>query len=129
MEAGVASIEITPGWIADVQRYTDSLQLEAIEAANMATASFHESVISRAKNDPQWSSLADNIEVWSEDGQLVIGVAQEEFVSQAAMLEYGDLDNAPNPLFRTLSSEARDAHFVARDHMSAKFGPANVSHK
>ena len=129
MEAGVASIDIAPGWIADVQRYTDRLQEEAMAAAQQATEAFHASVVSRAKNDPLWSTLADNIEVWSMDGQLVIGVQQEEFMSQAALLEYGDQDVPPNPLFRTLTNEARSANFVARDHMSAKFGPANVSIK
>ena len=127
MEAGVASIEIAPGWIADVQRYADNLQAESMAAAYKATEAFHALVVSRAKNDPLWNTLADDIEVWSDDGQLVIGLQREDYVSQATMLEYGDLDNAPNPLFRTLSSEARDAHFVARDHMASKLGPGNVT--
>lgn len=120
----MASIEIASGWIDAVQRYVDGLMVDAVLAAENATAFFHEQVVTRAREDEQWASLADNIEVWSQDGQLVIGVQNPLFASQAMLLEYGDLEASPNPLFRTLTSATRDAGQHMQDEMDSKYGPS-----
>jgi hypothetical protein len=120
----VASIEIASGWVDAVQRYVDGLMADAVLAAENATEFFHEQVVARARDDEHWSSMADNIEVWSNDGQLVIGVQHPMFASQAMLLEYGDLEAPPNPLFRTLSSATRDAAKHMQDEMDSKYGPS-----
>ena len=40
------------------------------------------------------------------------------------LLEYGSLDDAPNPLFRTLTSATRDASMSMRDEMESHYGPS-----
>jgi len=122
----VASIEIAPGWIDAVQRYVEGLMVDSMQAAQNATEFFRAKVIEIAKQDPDWTSIADNIEVWSKDGQLTIGVQNELFVSQATLLEYGDLETPPNPLFRTLTSATRDASLSMRDEMEGRYGVGKI---
>ena len=88
-------------------------------AATKASAFLHERVVAKARLDPQWAPLADHIEVWSQDGKLVVGVRDQEFGSQAFALEYGDEVRPPTPLFRTLTEDMREASDVddrAHDH-------------
>lgn len=107
---------------AELVAYTERLQTEATKAAESASAFIHERVVARARMDPAWSTVADNIEVWSQDGQLVIGVRDNEMRSQAFALEYGDEVRPPSPLFRTLAQDMRDAGDLMRGHMESKFG-------
>lgn len=119
----MASIEIAPGWVDAVQKYVDGLVVNSIAAAESATNAFYNSVVSRAREDEDWASLADSISMWNQDGGLMIGVQGETFASQASLLEYGDQDASPNPLFRTLTSAARDADKVMSDELEARYGP------
>jgi len=107
---------------AELQAYTERLQSESIAAAEKATQFLHERVVARAKSVPEWSGLADNIEVWSQDGQLVIGFNDEDFASQAFAIEYGDEVRPPSPLFRTMGPDIRAAEDVIAKHMESKFG-------
>lgn len=102
--------------------YGQRLQEEAQVAADKATAFLHDRVVSKARMQPEWSSLADSIEVWSQDGQLVIGVRDNEMRSQAFALEYGDEVRPPTPLFRTLTEDIRAASAVYDEHMTSVFG-------
>jgi len=107
--------------------YGQRLQDEAQVAADKATRFLHDRVTSKARMDPEWSSLADSIEVWSQDGRLVVGVRDNEFRSEAFALEYGDEVRPPNPLFRTLTEDIRDASDVFDEHMTAVFGPGRLT--
>ena len=62
--------------------------------------------------------MADNIEVWAEDGILVIGVQDQALVSQAFALEYGDETRPPSPLFRTISTVTDEAGEVYSTHLA-----------
>ena len=55
---------------------------------------------------------------WSEDGNLIIGVRHQAFVSQAFALEYGDATRPPAPLFRTLGTEQDKASEVFQAEMA-----------
>lgn len=94
-------------------------------AQQKAMAVMQERVQSRARQDEHWASLADDIMVWSQDGMLVIGVNNQDRVSQAMLLEYGDETTAPSPLFRTAQPDARAAYAAASDYMQAAFGPGS----
>lgn len=102
--------------------YTERLQHEAIVAADKATTYIYERTVARARLDPAWNPLADNIEVWSADGQLVVGVRDEAQVSEAFALEYGDEVQPPSPLFRSMSADIRAAGQLMDEHMESKFG-------
>src|SRR5262245_43173877 len=115
-------IEFSSDWSAQLAAYVDRLQSEAVVAANKAARYLHEVTVERARQNPEWSQLADNIEVWSEDGQLVLGVKDDEYSSQAFALEYGDEVRPPNPLFRTMNQDARRAGDVMKGHMQSVYG-------
>jgi hypothetical protein len=59
--------------------------------------------------------------MWSEDGMLHIGVSNEQYTSEAWVLEYGDEHNAPNPLFRTLSEQVAQTNEFAQTAVSARY--------
>jgi hypothetical protein len=114
---------VFPSTLTDqLNAYGQRLQEEAQVAADRATSFLHERVVAKARMHPQWTSLADNIEVWSQDGRLIVGVRDEEFVSQAFALEYGDEVRPPTPLFRTLTEDVRAASDVFDEHMTSVFG-------
>jgi hypothetical protein len=102
--------------------YAQRLQEETVAAATKASEFLHERVVAKARLDPQWSPLADKIEVWSQDGKLIVGVRDTEFTSEAFALEYGDEVRPPTPLFRTLTEDMRAASELMADHMTTKFG-------
>lgn len=113
------------GLSADISRYAQRLALEANMAQQKAMELMQSRVQARARQDEHWSSLADDITVWSQDGMLVIGVNNQDRVSQAMLLEYGDETTPPSPLFRTAQSDARAAYAAAAQHMETAFGPGN----
>jgi hypothetical protein len=123
MGAGVASIEIAPGWVDAVQRYVEGLMVNSIAAAENAANVFHQSVVETARADEDWASMADNITLWSQDGHLVIGVQDPVFSSEASVLEYGDEEHPPHPILRNLTSATEDASRSMQDEMDSIYGP------
>ena len=108
--------------MVELAAYTRRLQEAATAAASEASTFLHERVVAKARLDPQWAPLADNIEVWSKDGQLIVGVRDREFRSQAFALEYGDEVRPPTPLFRTLTEDVREASDVMTERMGTTMG-------
>ena len=123
MGAAVASIEIAAGWVDAIQRYTEGLMVNSLAAAENAAKVFHQSVVEMARQDEDWSSMADNITLWSQDGHLVIGVQDPVFASEASILEYGDEEHPPHPILRNLSSATHDASMSMQHEMDAIYGP------
>ena len=111
-------------WVDALQRYVEGLVVTTMAAAEEATAVFHRRVVERAEQTPGWDQIASNIELWSQDGHLVIGVADLDMAAQAELLEYGDQDQDPNPLFRTLTNELRDANQSAQSEFDRFYGPS-----
>lgn len=116
--------EIAAGWADALQHYVEGLMVTSMEAADEAARFFHRQVVERAAHTEGWSQLADNITLWSQDGELVIGIANQDLASQAEVLEYGDLDTPPNPLFRTLTNDSAEANNLMRDRFRRTFGPS-----
>jgi hypothetical protein len=108
---GVPVITIDFGGLyADIERHAQRLRRQAIEATEQAARRLEVTARERARQIPEWASLADDIRVWSQDGMLVIGMAHNDRVSQAMLLEYGDETRPPSPLFRSLGADMRFAH-------------------
>lgn len=103
------TIGISQSWFNALVQYVEGLQEETLRAAEDAVVHLHGKVQERARRTPGWADLADEITVWSQDGQLYLGVNNEAFVSQAFALEYGDEVRPPIALFRDLSEEVRAA--------------------
>jgi hypothetical protein len=118
----VAEFTLPSALTVQLAAYGQRLQAESELAAQKASAFLHERVVAKARLDPEWEPLADHIETWSQDGQLMVGVRHQDFVSQAFALEYGDEVRPPAPLFRTLTEDMREATQVADEHMNVAFG-------
>lgn len=99
----MAEVRIGSEWVDDLERYLHGLASVTELASTRAAEYLHEQTVLQARQSERWADVADQIEVWSEDGRLVIGVRDSEFVSQAFEIEYGDEVTPPDPLFRTLT--------------------------
>lgn len=110
---------IDSSWLNALEEYAEGLahdvRTSAYEATDFATQAF----VDKARRTPEWEPLADNIQSWSEEGRLVIGVQGRELVSQAMTLEFGNDEMPPNPLFRASSSIARQMQQRFRDSLAA----------
>jgi hypothetical protein len=113
----VADINLS-GLAADIARYAQRLTEEATLAQQKATFVIRDRVRDRAREMGDWAHLADDIQVWSQDGMLVIGVNNQELVSEVMLLEYGDETTPPSPLFRTATAEVQAGQQVADQHMA-----------
>jgi len=120
----VANVRIGAEWYDALERYVDGLASAAQLAGSRATEYLEEQTEARAREDGQWSELADHIETWSEDGRLYIGVIDEAYVSRAFNIEYGDSSDAPNSLFRTMTPTAEGMTKVMDDTFRERYGGA-----
>lgn len=105
---------IEASWLDALDNYVEGLKADAASAAESAAEITHDAVISYARSKPAWVGLADSIQKWSADGRLMIGFLGNEMASQAEALEYGDLTNPPDSLFRTLDHIA----VLAQEHFN-----------
>ena len=83
----------------DVVSQAENVVTEAAESEIMA---HHERLQSAAAQDPRWSSMAEDIQYWSdEEGNLAYGVPPtSQHHEQAMRTEYGDQTTPPTPLIR-----------------------------
>jgi len=115
----MAEIAINSQWFANVSAYMDRLQADTTAAAESAVSYLHDRVVAKAREDPDWSDLADDITVWSQDGYLFIGVNNQDRVSEAMALEYGDETRPPSALFRSLSEDVQAANQRWQEEMES----------
>jgi hypothetical protein len=109
-------------WLTQVRREVQELQNVSVEAAERAVNFLYESTVTRARQDPEWTDLADYIQLWSEDGQLVMGVKHRDFISQAFILEFGDEQTPPRPMLRVAPADLDRAEEIVREHFHAIYG-------
>lgn len=107
-------------WFDALDDYVEDLQQHATDAANKTVDFVHEAIISYAKQKPNWVHLADDIKKWSIDGDLMIGFQHQDMASQAMAIEYGDMENPPDSLFRSLSSVSDQASDFFREEMKSR---------
>lgn len=93
-----------------MNRYALALQAQAQQVADGIATYVKDRTVEHARADPNWVGLADNIEVWSKDGQYIVGLQDEELASQAFQIEYGDEERPPSPLFRLMGRDLAEAH-------------------
>ena len=93
-----------------MNRYALALHAQARQTAEQIATYVKDRTVERARQDPDWVSLADNIEVWSQDGQYIVGVQDNELASQAFQVEFGNEERPPSPLFRLMGRDLAEAH-------------------
>jgi len=122
VEKGMAQVGISQDWLDNLTRYAEQMQAQAHYDAEQNMRRLHHEVVEQARQTPGWMQLADQIEVWSADGMFWIGVRNQEFVSEAWLLEYGDDQRGPNPLFRTLGDQVGLVNERAMTAAIARYG-------
>ena len=115
----VAQFAISAQWFAAMSQYMEQLQADTTAAARNAVSFLHERVVEKVTATPEWSDLSDEINVWSQDGVLVIGVNNQDRVSEAMALEYGDEVRPPSAMFRTLNDDVREANKRWKEEMES----------
>jgi hypothetical protein len=80
----------------------DQAESVVSEEAQAVIEAQHGRLQSQASQDPQWASMAGDIQYWSdEEGNLAYGVPPTSPRHEEAMrTEYGDERTAPTPLIR-----------------------------
>jgi hypothetical protein len=109
-------------WFNALMRYIEGVKSHALQSADEAVEYLHGQVQDRARELPGWSELADDITVWADNGMLWIGVNNQDRVSQAFALEYGDEERPPIPLFRTLAPEFQQTGQMMANAHRARYG-------
>jgi len=118
----MATIGLNQQWFDALAQYAEGLQADALRSARDAINYLQEAVRTKARETEGWADLADDIEVWSTDGKLWIGVRDTALISEAFLLEYGDEEHAPSALLRTLSPEFREAGLMMRERLRTEYG-------
>jgi hypothetical protein len=116
----MAELAIPAQWFANLSQYLEQLQADTTATAQSAVSFLQDRVVTRAREIPEWSDLADEISVWSSDGLLYLGVNNQDRVSEAMALEYGDETRQPSALFRSLSEDVREANQRWKEEMESK---------
>jgi molybdopterin converting factor small subunit len=116
----MAEIAIPAEWFANVSKYLDRLQADTAAAAEHAVSFLHDRVVEKARESDDWSGMADDITVWSQDGYMFLGVNNQDRVSEAMALEYGDEVRPPSAMFRSLSEDVREANKRWKEEMESK---------
>jgi hypothetical protein len=109
-------------WVDALEQYLQGLYATTELAASRATTYLEEQTEATAREDPDWSEIADQIEVWSQDGYLYIGIVDDAYVTKAFNLEYGTATEAPSPLFRTMQGRAENMSRIMDDTFRAHYG-------
>jgi hypothetical protein len=94
----------------------------SMEAFGVARDVLYTEMMKRAGADPRWVGVADFIESWDENDRYVIGVTNNQMVSQAFAAEYGTEDYPPAPLFRTMDEAVRMASIRSSAHLISRIG-------
>lgn len=94
---------------AALDQYVHAVTEAAHVAVSESSQALHQHVQDRARQSPAWSGMADDIEMWDQGGEIQVGIRKAELINRAKQAEYGDLDNAPNPLLRKMGPSTRHA--------------------
>src|SRR5262245_1055628 len=97
----MAQVGISQDWLDEMSAFVDELRQRSVEEADDTARYLHEQVVEQARHTPGWEALADEIEVWSQDGKLWVGVRNTQYVSEAWVAEYGDESHIPSGLLRS----------------------------
>ena len=118
----MAAVTIPVEMIRALERRVALFSETSMEAQGVARDVLYTEVMRRANADPRWVGVADYIEAWDEHDRYIIGVTDEQYVSQAFAAEYGTEDYPPSPLFRTMDDAIRMAAMRATTHINSRIG-------
>ena len=110
-------------WFNALDDYVQGIEEAVSSSQEVAAETLYDSVVERARNTQGWDMLADNIETWSRDGALVIGVQRPgDGVSgvRSGVRRSGRGPQAPVPHAHGRGSES--AGDAMQDHLGAMLG-------
>lgn len=118
-------LRIGVDFLSALSTYAQAAHLATQEAAQIGMETLQKELRIQARNHPRWHQAQDHIQVWAEDGHLVVGVAPE-LQSEAMSAEYGDADHPPVPLLRNHPAAERAAVEAMNAHIESIFGVGAV---
>lgn len=126
MEADVSDgVHVAAAFLDALDEYAQTVHVATQEAVTNAATRLQMELAEQARSNPRWQNLAEHIEVWSEDGRLIVGVQNPEMMDEAMAAEYGDADHAPVALMRNAGAAARRVSTM-QETMSRTFGPVGI---
>lgn len=93
--SGTPSVALYAEYLTEV--YPEIMQ----EAALTAAAQLQRVATERAKATPAWEKLASYVEVFADNGDIVLGTQNPAWADAMRTVEYGTGDEAPSPVLRT----------------------------
>lgn len=119
-------LHIGAAFFESLYAYAEHVSQEALVAAHEAMTDVVADYKREAAASVAWAPLASNIESWSQDGRLVVGVQNPEHTNEAQAAELGDQDNPPAPLFRNSAPIARRASQAFDARLRARLPEAGI---
>ena len=118
----MTTVDIPTEAIRALERRVALFSETSMEAYGVVRDVLFTEVMRRARADPRWVGVADFIDAWDENDRFVVGVRDDEMVSQAFAAEYGTEDYPPSPLLRTMDEAMRMASARATSHIASRIG-------
>lgn len=109
--------ELSQQWLTALDSYAQAVKQQAEVGVQQSQVVLLDRVKGRARSAPGWEAMADNIELWNDDGDLIVGIRDQEMLGEAFALEYGDETRPPSPLFRTMGADVQAAGDAYTEHM------------
>ena len=110
-------------FLAAVAAYTQAVADAVHTAADRASAHVQESLAREAQASTRWADIAQDIQVYANDGRYWVGVQSPGAVSEAMSAEYGDATHPPVPLIRAGEVRYnREAADIMEEHLQPVLG-------
>jgi hypothetical protein len=110
------------GFLDALYAYAADANEAAQVASQVGLQVLKEGIQREASHQERWADLADEVQVFSQDGRLVVGIPGGQFASEAQTREYGDAEHPPAPLFRMSQNLQDEARAAANKYMNDVLG-------
>jgi hypothetical protein len=98
------SLHIGVDFFAALDEYAKAANAAVQESAEATMFNVQEGMKAAARKNERWMPVAEHIETWSQDGRFVVGIRNADVMSEAVAAEYGDAENPPVPLIRSVDA-------------------------